>query len=292
MFDRILFPTDGSEGAAVAFGHVLDVAAAHDATVYVLNVADTSRDSVTRLQGDVVDVLEEEGEEVVREAAERAKERGVDVVTEVLQGAPADTIVDYAASRDVDLVVVPTRGRQGLERLLLGSTTERVVRRATVPVLTLDPDDGRFDHPYRNVLVATDGSDSATAAVTAGADVATANGATLHLVNVVDLASLGVDVRSDVQQKMLEESAEGVLDDAAETAAEAGVEDVTRAVEYGPAVHGAVLAYVDDNDVDLVVVGTQGRTGLDRYLLGSVTERLVRTSPVPVLTVRAPADES
>uniref|UniRef100_UPI00387E9FE4 universal stress protein n=1 Tax=Haloarcula regularis TaxID=3033392 RepID=UPI00387E9FE4 len=52
----------------------------------------------------------------------------------------------------------------------------------------------------------------------------------------------------------------------------------------------AIQAYVEDNDVDLVVMGTHGRTGLERYLLGSVTEKLVRTAPVPVLTVRAPEE--
>jgi Universal stress protein family. len=65
MFDRILFPTDGSEGADAVFDRVLGVAEAHDATVHVLNVADTTHDSVTRIEGEVVDVLEREGAEIV-----------------------------------------------------------------------------------------------------------------------------------------------------------------------------------------------------------------------------------
>jgi len=143
VFDRILFPTDGGDGASVAFDHVLDIAADHGATVRILNVADTTHDSVTRVDGDIVDVLEREGDEVVEAAADRAADRGVETVTEVLQGGVAETIAAYAGERGIDLVAMLTRGRTGLDRLLLGSTTERTVRTSRVPVLTVpDPDDG------------------------------------------------------------------------------------------------------------------------------------------------------
>jgi nucleotide-binding universal stress UspA family protein len=291
MFDKLLFPTDGSDGAAVGFDHALDLAATHDATVHVLNVADTTRDSVTTVHGEVVDVLEREGARIVREAAERASERGVPTVTEVLQGEPHRLIVDYAETYGIDLVVMPTRGRQGLAQALLGSTTERVVRRADVPVLTLRPDEGSVRYPYRDVLVPTDGSDPAAEALSLGAAVAAAEGATLHLVSVVETAGLGPEVRSDDRTSALEERAESALDDAAAAATEAGVTDVTRQVRSGTSVAETLREYVTDRGIDLVVVGTHGRSGLDRYVLGSVAERLVRTSRVPVLTVRPPADD-
>ncbi|SFH01505.1 Nucleotide-binding universal stress protein, UspA family [Halopelagius inordinatus] len=289
MYDRILFPTDGSDGASAAFDHVLDIAAAHDSTVYVLNVADTTHDSVVRMRGQITDVLEEEGERIVAEAADRAGGRGVDTVTEVVQGEPHRAILDYADARDVDIVVMPTRGRRGLERLLVGSTTERVVRRADVPVLTIRPDDEvSVEYPYRNVLVPTDGSDCAAAALSMGTDVATAESAALSVLSVVDLTSLGYDVRADVRLSTLEEAAEEIVEDAAASASAAGVESVTGTVEHGTSIHRAILSYVEESDIDLLVVGTHGRTGFNRYLLGSVTEKLLRTSPVPVLTVREP----
>jgi nucleotide-binding universal stress UspA family protein len=293
MIDKILFPTDGSDGAAVAFDHVLDVAHAHDATVHVLNVADTSRDSVTQIRGEVIDVLEREGATVVKEAAERASARDVPTVTEVLQGEPYSTIVDYAAGNDVDLIVMPTHGRRGLERFLLGSTTERVVRRSEVPVLTVRPDDDvTIRHPYRTVLVPTDGSDPASAALDLAVDVARAEEAALHLLSVVDVASLGVDVRADIAIDSLEESAREILETAERTATAAGVDPAATRVEFDTAIARAVRTYVADNDIDLIVVGTHGRTGFDRYVLGSVTEKLIRTATVPVLTVRDTPDES
>lgn len=287
MYEAVLFPTDGSDGTVVALEHALDIATAHDATLHVLNVANTTRDSVTRIRGEVVDVLEQEGERIVEEAAESARERGIETVTEVLQGEPARTIVEYADARDIDTIVMPTRGRRGLERLLLGSTAERVVRSATVPVLTIRPDeDVTVRHPYRNVLVPTDGSDCAREALSTGVDVAKADEAVLHVLSVVDTASLGVDVRTDVQTAQFEEEASETVRSAVEFAEDAGVESVSGAVESGTSVSRVVLSYLDEHDVDLVVVGTHGRTGLDRYLLGSVTQKLLRTAPVPVLTVR------
>jgi nucleotide-binding universal stress UspA family protein len=290
MYDRILFPTDGSDAAAAAVEHVLDVAAAHDATLHVLVVADTTQDSVVRVGGEVVDALEREGTRVTEAVADRARERGVDVVTEVLQGEPAATIVDYADAREMDLVVVPTHGRTGIERLLVGSTAARVVRRATVPVLTLRPDSDPPAYPYRTVLVPTDGSGGAAAALSAGIEVAAATGAALHVLSVVEATSLGVDVRSELQSDALESAAEEVVADAVADAEAAGVESVTGAVEGGTSVERTIRAYVDDHGVDLVVAGTHGRTGLDRYVLGSVAEALVRRSAVPVVTVRRPDD--
>jgi nucleotide-binding universal stress UspA family protein len=286
MFDRILFPTDGGDGADAAFDHVLDLAADHGATVHLLNVADTTHDSVTRIGGEIVDVLEREGEEIVEAAADRAAERGVETVTEVLQGGVPDTITAYAEEYEMDLVAMPTRGRTGFDRLLLGSTTERVVRESTVPVLSVRPDGETMRYPYRNILVPTDGSERAGDALDRALTLAEHAGATVHVLSVVDVGSVGIEGYSGVDA--LVEGAEETVADAAATAEAAGVESV-EAVEVGSSAARGIRAYADENDVDLVVMGTQGRTGVERYLLGSVAERTVRTSSIPVLTVPDPS---
>lgn len=291
MFDRILFPTDGSDGATAALDRVLDVAAAHDATVRLLSVADTTHSPVERA-AEIQGTLEERAREAVERAAERADERGVDTATEVLEGSPHRRICDYAVDVEVDVVAMPTRGRRGLARYLLGSTTERVVRRCEVPVLTSHPDDeGRdaaFDYPFETVLLATDGSDCARAALERAIDVVDRTDAALHVLSVVDTTSLGTDVRTGVYREALEESAREVVDDASAFATEAGVTPAASVVEFAPSVSRGIRSYVEDHDVDLLVVGTHGRTGFDRFVLGSAAEFLVRTSPVPVLTVRSP----
>jgi nucleotide-binding universal stress UspA family protein len=109
--------------------------------------------------------------------------------------------------------------------------------------------------------------------------------ATLHAVSVVDDRSLGFDVRSGSASEELQAAAEDALADVAERADEAGVERVEEHVLRGRP-SSKLLDYVADNDVDVVTMGTTGRGATERVLLGSVTERIVRSSPVPVLTVR------
>ena len=140
MYRRILVPIDGSPVAEAAFEHALSIADTVGATVDVLYVADTAQDSVTVVGTDVVDALEQEGEDVVAAAADRARTQGVEVTTEVLQGDPAETILDYVETRGDDVIVMGTQGRTGLSRALLGSVAEKVIRNATVPVLTVGPD--------------------------------------------------------------------------------------------------------------------------------------------------------
>ena len=140
MYDTILVPTDGSDQSDVALDHALELSRKHGSEVHILYVADTNRDSLTMQGGNIVDALEREGDRVVSEAADRAAV-GTDVVEEVLAGDPVKTILDYAESVDADVVVMGTHGRRGLDRVLLGSTTERVVRLSPIPVLTIRPEE-------------------------------------------------------------------------------------------------------------------------------------------------------
>jgi nucleotide-binding universal stress UspA family protein len=138
---------------------------------------------------------------------------------------------------------------------------------------------------YDDVLVPTDGSDAATAAVEHALGFATRYGATLHALYVVDasaFAALDADASGVVAG--LERRGEAALDRVVETAREADVPVEPATVEGAPA--GAIVRYAESAGVDLVVMATHGRTGIDRYLLGSVTEQVVRSSPAPVLTVR------
>jgi nucleotide-binding universal stress UspA family protein len=146
VYDTILVPTDGSEGAERAVSHALDVAAQYGATVHVLYVADTR----AALEFDeagvdgqmVVDALVNAGERAVERVAADARAAGVAVETAVERGGPVETILDYAERVDADLLVMGTHGRSGLDRVLLGSVTESVVRRSDRPVLTVRRSEG------------------------------------------------------------------------------------------------------------------------------------------------------
>ncbi|MFC7098938.1 universal stress protein [Halobaculum marinum] len=290
MYDTILLPYDGSDGARAVLDHVAELADATDATVQVVYVADTSRDSVTTVGSEVVDALEQEGEAVVEEAKGTLVTAGVDVETDVVQGDPAATVVEYADRYGADLIVMPSRGRKGASRVLLGSVAEKVIRLSPVPVLTVRMrEDERLQFPYERVLVPTDGSAAAGHAADHAVALAATLGAEVDVLSVVDDGGLAADVRSLVGDEDDDSEATAAVQTVADAAAEQGVDAVT-AVEHGSPAE-TIEAYVDANDIDLVVLGTTGRGGLDRLLLGSVAERCARSVPVPVLTVPNQPDE-
>lgn len=143
MYDDILLPlAQGEVEGNPAVDHAIDLAAAFDATLHVLSVVDPSvYDPLTPEMGRVHDALERAAEETVHRAAERAEQRGVDVKSREGHGAPHQVIGDYVRDRDVDLVVMATHARRGLEHALLGSVTEKTVRVSEVPVLTVPLED-------------------------------------------------------------------------------------------------------------------------------------------------------
>jgi len=291
MYDDVLVPFDGSDGAAAVLEHAADIASWADATIHVLYVADTTRDSVTVVDGDTVDALARQGEDVVDDAVDTLRGHGVDHETDVVQGNPAPTIVEYADRYDHDLILIPTHGRDGISRYLIGSVTEKVVRLSTVPVLAARmQDDERLAFPYENVLVPTDGSPDADNAADHALALAAALDATVHGLSVVEDTGLGPDVRSAAGADD-ESAAETALDDLDSAAADHGIDDVVRHLHHGSPVDG-ILDTIDDHQVDAVVMGTTGRRGTTRILLGSVAEKTVRAAPVPVITVPNPDDDT
>jgi nucleotide-binding universal stress UspA family protein len=137
---------------------------------------------------------------------------------------------------------------------------------------------------YDTILVPTDGSPAAERAVDHAVELATQFGATVHALYVVDVALYSsLEAGVDAVMESLEAEGDRAVEDVASRCAAADVETET-AVVVGT-VHRAIEKHIEDNDIDLVVMGTHGRKGIERFLLGSVTERTVRTSPVPVLTV-------
>lgn len=140
MYDAILVPTDGSEGVDRTLDHAIEMARNHDATVHALYVVDRRFElAADEDRDDLVARLTDRGESAVAAVAERAEDAGLDVVTDVREGIPYKTILDYAEEADVDVVTMGTHGRTGRDRLAhLGSVTDRVVENATVPVFVIN----------------------------------------------------------------------------------------------------------------------------------------------------------
>lgn len=139
MYERILVPTDGAASTELAIEEALDLAELSGGTVHALYVVDT-RDYNTLPEAkwlDLASEFEDQGEQAVATVAERAEERGVPVETAVERGLPHESILAYAEQREMDAVVMGTHGRTGLNRFLIGSVTEKVIRSSDVPVLVV-----------------------------------------------------------------------------------------------------------------------------------------------------------
>ena len=144
MYETVVIATDGSEGVQKAIDEGIALANLTGAAVHGLYVVD-DRAYVTMSDADlfgVTEALEAEGERAVTEVDERAAAAGVESETVVEHGSPATEIVAYADRVDADLITVGAHGRSGVERLLLGSVTENVVRRTDQPVHVVRVEDG------------------------------------------------------------------------------------------------------------------------------------------------------
>jgi len=138
MYDRILVPTDGSPSMETVVDHALELVRVHDATLHGLYVVDTGNFATLPVETSwdgVTELLRDEGEQAVADFEEMVGE--VPVETAIREGNPSREIVEYARENDCDTVVMGTHGRGGIDRLLLGSVAERVVRATPVPVVTV-----------------------------------------------------------------------------------------------------------------------------------------------------------
>jgi nucleotide-binding universal stress UspA family protein len=136
VYDDILVPTDGSEAAAEAVERAIDLATTYDARLHVLYVVEPVYTADFDVQG-VMDALEAEGREATAAIAERADAAGIEATSAIEFGTPHREILAYADEHGVDLIVMTTHGRTGIDRYLLGSVTEKIVRTAEVPVMTI-----------------------------------------------------------------------------------------------------------------------------------------------------------
>jgi nucleotide-binding universal stress UspA family protein len=166
MYNNILYPTDGSKGAAVVLDHAHDLAETYSATLHILFVVGSEhvesgmvvrrgednewktgmfkRDEETagaghmsRNKEDQPGEIEERGKRLIDEISSWLADQGVETTTAIRNGEPDQAIIEYAKENDIDLIMMGTHGRKGLRRRLIGSVTENVVRTSDKPVLTV-----------------------------------------------------------------------------------------------------------------------------------------------------------
>jgi nucleotide-binding universal stress UspA family protein len=293
-FKRIVVPTDFSETAQVAvnlagemagyYAARLDIVHAVDASVYAYAgypFAALSKDLVSSAESGVQKVK-------LPSAAERAK-----VQRFVLSGSPASEVVDHAERHKADLVVIGTRGHGAVARFFLGSVADRVLHEAHCPVLLTKKPKGEIKHPKRKskpfgrILFPTDFSDTANLALDRAVALAEDMDAQLFVMHVVDDSIITTHV-PDEREIILRELRKAALKQIEKSLPPEHIDNfATTAVVKRGDPGKQIAAYAERQHCDLVVMGSHGRTGVKRALLGSVADRVVRLAKCSVFIERA-----
>ncbi len=280
MFRKILCPIDFSDNSMAALGQAAKIAQRDDALLYLMHVEFVPMGNVAELAQDVT--LSTEPAKLRLEQATRKLVANVRHEILVQFGRPAELIEKAAENFDVDLIILATHGRTGIDRLFLGSVAEHVVRRSERSVLSFGP--GTVIRTLKKILCPIAFDPNSLAAVRFGWHLAKEYRAAVSLLHVVPVPFEPSEVPIEPSLPEWEQEARAEL---VKIAAQNLGEDAKCKlfVRRGDPAN-AILEVEKELRPDLVIMATHGWTGLRHLVLGSVTERIVRESIAPVLTVR------
>ena len=292
MYNRLLIAVDGSDEATHAARYGLELADIVGAAVDLVYVIPQRSLQMTRTERERTR-LRERGNDILSAAAELA-DADTAVETHLAEGTPAAEISSLAADLNADLLVVGRQGMTGVGRRVLGGVSERVLARSEVPICVVPFSESVPTADCDRLLVPTDGSDNAAAAVPHAAALATASAAAVDVLNVVDLQAAGgpfnVGGLDTAFIERLEtrggDAVETIAENIADAAPEISVNTAVERMTDGNGAAAGIRAYVEANEIDLVVMGSHGRSNLRRGLLGSVASVVLQTVDIPVVIVK------
>lgn len=310
--NRILVALDFSPASEAALNRALDLASRTKAEVHVLHAVPGPHPSQGVVFHDVPGDdrtfyrrLWHEADSQLTAILDEVKLDGISIHRKLAGGVPYRVIIDYARREEIDLLVMGTHGRRGLSRFFLGSVAGEVLRRTDVPVLIV-PVGVPGQRPLRRVVAPTDFSDASRLALPLAAELAGLYGADLEVLHAFEppryLESIaGSQLATDILPGLRAE-AERRLEELAETPGLLGALSNGRAadapVEGGGGVLARIYTHLADgraaeaivaaarkSKCDVIVMAKRGLHGVERLLVGSVTERVCRLAPCAVLVV-------
>jgi nucleotide-binding universal stress UspA family protein len=278
MFERILVPLDGSELAESVLTQVRPILTHKDAELLLLRVV-TLPSAGEEGAGEPLSLLWSRATEYLQKIAQRLSSQGARVRTKVLEGFPASRVLEVARKERVTLIALSTHGRTGLPRWVFGSVAEKVLRGSPVPVLAMPSFvgmggdafvRGAQELPFKTIVVPIAAAPLSLEVLPPLTEFARLFGSSVLLVNVCAGEECSVPVH---EMRM-----------AYEKLREGGV-TAEPLVKQGDAA-SQILETCREKGADLIAMTTHGRSGVPRWLLGSVAEKVLRAANVPLLVVR------
>ncbi|MCL5024525.1 MAG: universal stress protein [Nitrospirae bacterium] len=266
---RLLLATDGSKFSEGAIREALSLSRRCSSMLIAIYVVKTNLELEITMSR-VIEKEEEEAAKHLEAIMMRASQEGIDCeISAPHSEEPYRDIVDAAAKSRADVIIMGRHGRTGLPRLMMGSVAARVIGHAPCNVLVIPPD---AKVECRNILMATDGSGFSEAAAREAIGIAKKCESALIVVSVA---------WNDAEVSAVENNVRKIVD----LAKADGVQAEGRTLIGKP--YEAIVATTKQRHADLIIVGSHGRTGLKRLLMGSVTERVIGHSETAVLVVKA-----
>jgi nucleotide-binding universal stress UspA family protein len=298
---EILLATDGSAHSQAAIDLLKCISFPPGIKVTLLNIVErTSRFARCiqdeELEREFFDTLRREAEQLLAGEAGSLSDSQWQVQCVIREGHVADEICDAAMETGADLVIVGAGGQSGLTRFLLGSVSQKVMKYAPCSVLVVRPNSAEQEHATDKaensvdlrILLAFDDSPTSQAAVKTLASLPLSDRAEVSVLTVITAITF---YRMDIVEQMSEfwqeekRAAEAALDATAERLKPAIPNVSTQLVESGN-VSGAILDKAKEMDADLIIMGHKGTSAIDRFMLGSVSNRVVHHAPCSVWIVR------
>jgi nucleotide-binding universal stress UspA family protein len=288
--ERILCPIDFSEFSEKAYEYAQSLAWHYKATLFLQHVIDSlappfHRNPFPDSYNEICQALRAGAERQLQEFAEKHTREGILPHCSVRDGAVTELVLEFAEAQAVNLIVMGTHGLRGIDRLTLGSVTEKVLRKARCPVLAVrkpahdlvipgeEPDLIRL----HRILYCTDFSDNSEQAFDHAVSLAAEYQAELSLLHVLEGIADSADIENEIAKVM--ESLQKRI------SPEASKQCKTKAVVRIGKPYQQIIELALESQTDLIIMGVRGRHALDLAVFGSTTYRVVQLGPCPVLVV-------
>jgi len=275
--EKLLAATDGSEYSENAVREAINLAKICSGKLYVVSAVKTNPEYES-LVPQIVEKEEGTIGEHLKSIKDRASKDGVDCdIISHRSEEPYQDIVDEAEKNQADMIIMGTHGRTGLKRLMMGSVTAKVIGHAPCNVLVV-PLNAKVE--CRNILTATDGSKYSDAAASEAIGIAKKCGSSLIVISVA-LSDKEIELAEDDEEVILaRDNVRRIL----KLAEKEGIKAEGVMIKGKP--HEGIVDTAKQKHVDLIVMGSNGRTGIERLLMGSVTERVIGHAESAVLVVK------
>jgi nucleotide-binding universal stress UspA family protein len=282
-YKKILVAIDGSDSSMHALQESLNLASKEGSRITAVSVSPQFEGDLSLVGvGNLSAALKDPFEVALSKAKEMAESSRVSITTISEEGEPYERILDVAEAEDCDLIVVGTKGMSGLEKVLLGSVAAAVIGHSHRDVLVIP---AKSQIGWQRILVTTDGSKYSKAAVERAINYAKAYGSTLTVVAVVDAPAELSGVAPGAVEDMIRK-AKSYVGEVKSQADSAGLPTETFVLE-GEEAYRKITEFAREHNINIIVMGSHGRRGLSKLLVGSVAEKIIGYAHCPVLIAKA-----